>query len=217
MDAATLLADVRWGADGLVPVVVVDARTDAVLTLAYANREALERTVHERSTWLYSRSRAALWNKGETSGNTQRVVAIALDCDGDALVYRVIPNGPACHTGAATCFHRVLALDAPDVEATPDGAPFAEAVLALARTIAARKADAPEGSYTAKLFAGGVDRIGKKIGEEATEVVIAAKNADRGELVWETSDLLYHVLVLLAERDVALDEIGAELARRSRA
>jgi phosphoribosyl-ATP pyrophosphohydrolase/phosphoribosyl-AMP cyclohydrolase len=209
-----LLAAVRWNADGLAPVVVVDARTDAVLTLAYANREALERTFVDESTWLFSRSRNALWNKGETSGNTQRVVAVALDCDGDALLYRVIPNGPACHTGAATCFENVVALGG--AEATPAGAPFASAMIALAGTIAARKRHAPADSYTAKLFAGGVDRIGKKIGEEATEVVIAAKNADRGELIWETSDLLYHTLVMLAEREVSLDEIGTELARRAR-
>jgi phosphoribosyl-ATP pyrophosphohydrolase/phosphoribosyl-AMP cyclohydrolase len=214
MDATTLLAAVKWNADGLAPVVIVDARTDAVLTLAYANREALERTLATESTWLYSRSRAALWNKGATSGNTQRVVAVALDCDADALLYRVIPDGPACHTGAATCFDTVVPLDGND--ATPEGAAFATAMIALARTIASRKTNAPEGSYTAKLFAGGVDRIGKKIGEEATEVVIAAKNDDRGELVWETSDLLYHTLVMLAERDVTLDEIGTELARRAR-
>jgi len=214
MDAATLLDAVKWNADGLAPVVIVDARTDAVLTLAYANRVALERTLATESTWLYSRSRAALWNKGATSGNTQRVVAVALDCDADALLYRVIPDGPACHTGAASCFDTVVALNGN--EATPGGAPFASAMIALARTIAARKVDAPAGSYTAALFAGGVDRIGKKIGEEATEVVIAAKNDDRGELVWETSDLLYHTLVMLAERNVTLDEIGAELARRAR-
>ncbi len=209
-----MLEAVKWNGEGLAPVVIVDARTDAVLTLAYANREALERTLATASTWLYSRSRAELWHKGATSGNTQRVVAVSLDCDADALLYRVIPDGPACHTGAATCFENVVPLDGG--EATPGGAPFASAMIALARTIAARKTDAPEGSYTAKLFAGGVDRIGKKIGEEATEVVIAAKNADRGELVWETSDLLYHTLVMLAERDVSLDEIGAELARRAR-
>jgi phosphoribosyl-ATP pyrophosphohydrolase/phosphoribosyl-AMP cyclohydrolase len=213
MDRTALLAAVRWNADGLAPVVIVDARTDAVLTLAYANRDALERTLATESTWLYSRSRAALWNKGATSGNTQRVVAVALDCDGDALLYRVLPDGPACHTGAASCFTSEVALDGAD--ATGGGAPFAAAVVALAKTIAARKVDAPADSYTAKLFAGGVDRIGKKIGEEATEVVIAAKNADRGELIWETSDLLYHTLVMLAERDVSLDEIGAELARRA--
>jgi phosphoribosyl-ATP pyrophosphohydrolase/phosphoribosyl-AMP cyclohydrolase len=216
MQAAELLAAVKWNAEGLAPVVIVDARTDAVLTLAYANREALERTLATESTWLYSRSRAELWHKGVTSGNTQRVVAVAIDCDADALLYRVIPAGPACHTGAATCFDTVVALESAAAEATPGGAPFAGAMIALAQTIAARKAHAPEGSYTAKLFAGGVDRIGKKIGEEATEVVIAAKNDDPAELVWETSDLLYHTLVMLAERNISLDDIGAELARRAR-
>jgi phosphoribosyl-ATP pyrophosphohydrolase/phosphoribosyl-AMP cyclohydrolase len=213
MEAQALLAAVRWNPEGLAPVVIVDARTDAVLTLAYANREALERTFATQSTWLYSRSRAALWNKGATSGNTQRVVAVALDCDSDALLYRVIPAGPACHTGAPSCFTAVVPLEG--AEAAPDGANFAAAMIALSRTIAARKAHPPEGSYTAKLFAGGVDRIGKKIGEEATEVVIAAKNDDPAELVWETSDLLYHTLVLLAEREISLDDVGTELARRA--
>jgi phosphoribosyl-ATP pyrophosphohydrolase/phosphoribosyl-AMP cyclohydrolase len=200
---------VVWPESGLVPVVVVDDRTSDVLTLAYASREALERTIASRSTWLYSRSRAALWNKGETSGNTQHVVAIAVDCDGDALVYRVIPHGPACHTGSASCFSEAVRFE-------PGAQPaFADALASLAATIADRKANAPADSYTAKLFAGGVDRIGKKIGEEATEVVIAAKNADRAELIWEVSDLLYHTLVLLAERGVSLDEVGAELLRRA--
>jgi phosphoribosyl-AMP cyclohydrolase / phosphoribosyl-ATP pyrophosphohydrolase len=213
MEAPALLAAVKWNADGLAPVVIVDARTNAVLTLAYANHEALRKTVATKSTWLYSRSRAELWNKGATSGNTQRVVAIAIDCDNDALLYRVVPAGPACHTGAPTCFGEVVPLDGP--RTAPNGAHFAAAMLALANTIADRRTNPPEGSYTAKLFAGGVDRIGKKIGEEATEVVIAAKNADPAELVWETSDLLYHTLVLLAERDVSLDAIGDELARRA--
>jgi phosphoribosyl-ATP pyrophosphohydrolase/phosphoribosyl-AMP cyclohydrolase len=210
-----LLDRVSWGTDGLAPVIVVDERSGAVLTLAYANREALARTLATRSTWLYSRSRAELWNKGATSGNTQRVIAVALDCDADALIYRVIPAGPACHTGAASCFSDVVALDPHAGEGVPAAARFATSLIALAETIAQRKIAAPEGSYTAKLFAGGVDRIGKKIGEEATEVVIAAKNADRGELIWESTDLLYHLLVILAERGVTLDEIGDELARRA--
>jgi len=211
--SADVVERVNWGAEGLAPVIIVDERTGAVLTLAYANREALERTLATHSTWLYSRSRAKLWNKGETSGNTQQVVAVVLDCDQDALIYRVIPNGPACHTGAASCFTDVVPLETAD--GAPAAARFATSLVALAQTIAQRKVAAPEGSYTAKLFAGGVDRIGKKIGEEATEVVIASKNADRGELVWETSDLLYHLLVMLAARGVTLDEIGDELARRA--
>ena len=208
------LPEIRWGADGLAPVVITDAATGAVLTLAYANRDALERTIQTGSTWLWSRSRNALWNKGATSGNTQRVVSVSVDCDADALLYRVIPNGPACHTGAASCFATTLPLD--EAAVPPEAATFATSIAALARTIESRKRHPVEGSYTAKLFAGGVDRIGKKIGEEATEVVIAAKNADRGELVWETADLLYHALVLLAERGVSLDEVGAELSRRAK-
>ena len=207
------LPPIRWNPDGLAPVVIADAATGTVLTLAYANHEALQRTIETRSTWLWSRSRGELWNKGATSGNTQRVISIAVDCDGDALLYRVVPNGPACHTGAASCFGAAIPLDDGEV---PSGATFATAISALARTIESRKAHPVEGSYTAKLFAGGVDRIGKKIGEEATEVVIAAKNADRGELVWETADLLYHALVLLAERGVSLDQVGAELSRRAK-
>jgi phosphoribosyl-ATP pyrophosphohydrolase/phosphoribosyl-AMP cyclohydrolase len=213
MEPAALLAAVKWNADGLSPVIIVDARTNAVLTLAYANREALEKTFASKSTWLYSRSRAQLWNKGATSGNTQRVVAVAIDCDSDALLYRVIPDGPACHTGAPTCFSDVAPLAG--AEAVPGGARFAEALLALTSTIADRHSNPPEGSYTAQLFAGGIDRIAKKIGEEATEVVIAAKNDDRNEIIWETSDLVYHLLVLLAERNVSLDDIGDELARRA--
>jgi phosphoribosyl-ATP pyrophosphohydrolase/phosphoribosyl-AMP cyclohydrolase len=206
--------EVRWDANGLAPVVIADATTGAVLTLAYANQEALERTIETRSTWLWSRSRGELWNKGATSGNMQRVVSVSVDCDADALLYRVVPNGPACHTGAPSCFATTLPLDGADEP--PDGAAFATALAALAQTIVQRKRQPVEGSYTAKLFAGGVDRIAKKIGEEATEVVIAAKNADRGELVWETADLLYHALVLLAERGVSLDEVGAELSRRAK-
>jgi phosphoribosyl-ATP pyrophosphohydrolase/phosphoribosyl-AMP cyclohydrolase len=203
---------IAWPASGIVPVVVVDDATGDVLTLAYANAEALEKTIASQSTWLYSRSRKALWNKGETSGNTQRVVSVATDCDRDALIYRVIPNGPACHTGARSCFDGT---EERIGTANSNGRAFASSMARLADVIAERKRSAPADSYTAKLFAGGVDRIGKKIGEEATEVVIAAKNADRSELIWETADLLYHTLVLLAERGVTLDEVGAELSRRA--
>jgi phosphoribosyl-ATP pyrophosphohydrolase/phosphoribosyl-AMP cyclohydrolase len=207
--------NVDWPQSGIVPVVIVDDATGDVLTLAYANREALAKTIETKSTWLYSRSRETLWNKGETSGHTQAVVAIAADCDRDALIYRVVPNGPACHTGARSCFDGTEETLGAPAEAGAHGRAFASRMAQLAATIAERKRSAPEGSYTAKLFAGGVDRIGKKIGEEATEVIIAAKNDDRGELIWETADLLYHTLVLLAERGITLDEVGAELSRRA--
>lgn len=201
------LNELKWDAGGLLPVVIADARSGAVLTLAYANREALERTIAERSTYLYSRSRRSLWHKGETSGNTQHVVSIAYDCDADALLYRVIPNGPACHTGAESCFHNVIAGEA-------EGPALARAIAHLDSVLEERKTASPESSYVAKLYSGGVDKIGKKIGEEATEVVIAAKNASHEELVWESADLIFHLLVLLKHAGVAFDDVGAELLRR---
>jgi phosphoribosyl-ATP pyrophosphohydrolase/phosphoribosyl-AMP cyclohydrolase len=206
------LDGLTWGADGLIPVVIADANTGAVLTLAWADRAAVERTIASRETHLYSRSRKAPWKKGETSGNTQRVVEVVADCDGDALLYRVEPAGPACHTGAASCFEDVLlAADVP-----PRDDRFARAMNELETVLAQRKIAPPEGSYVAKLYAGGVDRIGKKIGEEATEVVIAAKNDDPEELVWESSDLLFHLLVMLAERNVSLGRVGDHLLKRAR-
>jgi phosphoribosyl-ATP pyrophosphohydrolase/phosphoribosyl-AMP cyclohydrolase len=199
----------KWDANGLLPVVIADDRTNAVLTLAYANREALERTIGERSTYLFSRSRNALWHKGETSGNTQKVVSVAYDCDADALLYRVIPNGPACHTGAESCFHNVIA-------GTRDEGQFITALHHLDTVLEKRKDASPDSSYVAKLYEGGVDKIGKKIGEEATEVVIAAKNASREELTWESADLIFHLLVLLKRTGVSLDDVGAELLRRAK-
>jgi phosphoribosyl-ATP pyrophosphohydrolase/phosphoribosyl-AMP cyclohydrolase len=208
--------DLKWDAAGLLPVVIADARSNAVLTLAYANREALERTIAERSTYLYSRSRKELWHKGATSGNTQEVVSVAYDCDGDALLYRVIPSGPACHTGAESCFSRVIVSPSNDpVEGTSRNT-FTRAIAHLEQTLENRKTADPESSYVAKLYAGGVDKIGKKIGEEATEVVIGAKNASHDELVWESADLLFHLLVLLKHTGVSLDEVGAELLRRAK-
>jgi phosphoribosyl-ATP pyrophosphohydrolase/phosphoribosyl-AMP cyclohydrolase len=205
--------ELAWGENGLLPVVIQDADSGAVLTLAYANREALARTLAERATYLYSRSRATLWKKGESSGHTQRVVGVDYDCDADALLYRVVPNGPACHTGAASCFDGHLLGGEP--AAAQDGA-FERAVVHLRDVIAARRGASPETSYTAKLLHGGVDRIGKKIGEEATEVVIAAKNGAPDEIAWEVADLLYHTLVLLEERGVGLDHVGRELLRRAK-
>lgn len=202
--------ELKWNADGLMPVVIADAATGAVLTLAWANREALEKTLATRQTHLFSRSRNALWRKGETSGNTQRVVEVVADCDSDALLYRVDASGPACHTGATSCFHNVVL--AADGESADDT--FAKAMAHLEDVLAQRKVDPPEGSYVAKLYAGGVDRIGKKIGEEATEVVIAAKNDSDDALVWETSDLIFHLLVLLAERNIPLAKVGDHLLSR---
>ena len=211
--------ELAWGESGLLPVVVQDATTGAVLTLAYANREALARTIAEKSTWLYSRSRSALWHKGATSGNTQAVASVSFDCDADALLYRVHPDGPACHTGALSCFAQTLvgeaSLAAPS-SANAGDTTFETAVAHLRATIASRRGASPESSYTAKLLHDGVDRIGKKIGEEATEVVIAAKNNDPTEIAWEVADLLYHTFVLLEERGVSLDTVGAELLRRAK-
>ncbi|MBC5809506.1 MAG: bifunctional phosphoribosyl-AMP cyclohydrolase/phosphoribosyl-ATP diphosphatase HisIE [Candidatus Eremiobacteraeota bacterium] len=204
------IEELAWGADGLMPVVIQDARSGAVLTLAYANREAVERSIAEGTTYLFSRSRNLLWKKGETSGNLQRLLAIEYDCDGDALVYRVEPAGPACHTGTESCFTgRVLFGELPERGA------FASAVAQLKATIKERRGASPESSYTARLLAGGVDRIAKKVGEEATEVVIAAKNGSADELRRETADLVYHLLVLLEEAGLDLDAVGEELTRRA--
>ena len=200
---------VRFGADGLVPAVVQDAGTGRVLTQAWMNRESLERTLARGETWFWSRSRQELWRKGATSGNTQAVRAVLLDCDGDSLVVLVDPAGPACHTGAETCFGDALT----DGEA-PE--PFA-ALADLERTVADRAVAAdPEASYTARLLAKGIDTVCKKVGEEATEVVLAAKGAEHGQVVYESADLLYHLAVLWRATGVSLDEVAAELASRRR-
>ncbi|TAM60724.1 bifunctional phosphoribosyl-AMP cyclohydrolase/phosphoribosyl-ATP diphosphatase HisIE [bacterium] len=208
----------RWDDAGLIPVIVQDARSMDVLTLAYANREALARTLATRSTWLWSRSRNALWNKGESSGNVQHVVGVRYDCDADALLYLVEPAGPACHTGATTCFHNVLLeQERADLAGAPSGGgAFGRAVAHLEGVIEQRRHASVETSYVAKLLHGGVDRIGKKIGEEATEVVIAAKNHDHDELTWEVSDLLFHTLVLMHEQGVSIEDVGRELLRRAK-
>ncbi|HRC76177.1 MAG TPA: bifunctional phosphoribosyl-AMP cyclohydrolase/phosphoribosyl-ATP diphosphatase HisIE [Kouleothrix sp.] len=194
---------------GLIPAIVQHARSGEVLMLGYMNEQALRTTLDTHQVTFWSRSRQSLWTKGETSGNVLRLVEIRQDCDGDALLVLAEPSGPTCHTGAPSCFFRSLDGTVCD-ERVPAGAILAQ----LSDVIAQRAAERPEGSYTTKLLNGGVDRIGKKIGEEAAEVIIAAKNAAPDELTWEMADLLYHSLVLLAQQNLPLDAIWRELRRR---
>lgn len=208
------LEAIKFDEKGLVPAIVQDASTKEVLTLAYMNGESLVKTVETRETWFWSRSRGELWHKGATSGNTQRVVEMRYDCDQDAVLVLVEPNGPACHTGEETCFHEVV-LGAESGEAGSFGEPDTSSILSrLESVIASRAVDKPAGSYTTYLFEEGVDKILKKVGEEAAEVIIAAKNRDRAELTWEVADLFFHVMVLLREQDVSLDEVLAVLEER---
>lgn len=209
----TAVENVRFDDNGLVPVIAQDADTGEVLTLAYANGEAVERTLATGEAHYYSRSRSELWRKGETSGNTQRVVEVRLDCDGDALLYRVEPRGPACHTGAGTCFFTALAGEGVGVAAKKaSGAAFGTTLERLAGTIAQRHREMPEGSYTAGLIRRGPERVAQKVGEEAVEVVIAALRGER--LAEETADLVYHLLVLLEERGVGVEEVAGVLSDR---
>jgi phosphoribosyl-ATP pyrophosphohydrolase/phosphoribosyl-AMP cyclohydrolase len=204
-----LREEIRFDERGLVPVIAQDANTGAVLTLAYANREAVEKTLETGEAHYYSRSRQELWHKGATSGNTQRVVEVRLDCDEDALLYRVEPRGPACHTGKDSCFFTTLA----GAEIQDYGeSDFGKVVDELAATIAERHREMPEGSYTAGLIRGGTPRVAQKVGEEAVEVVVAALNDER--LAEEAADLVYHLLVLLEERGVGIGEVARVLRDR---
>jgi phosphoribosyl-ATP pyrophosphohydrolase/phosphoribosyl-AMP cyclohydrolase len=222
----------KYDANGLIPAVVQDASTRQVLMVGYMNAESLRRTVTSGQAWFWSRSRAELWHKGATSGHYLNVRAIRLDCDGDTLLVEAEPAGPTCHTGAVSCFFNDLPGDvaspatieeASDTAAEPAPAPAAEAaaldgrvVEALFAVIQERQRLRPEGSYVAGLLDAGVDRIAKKIGEEATEVVIAAKNGAPGEITWEVADLWFHSLVLLAASGLTPTDIWLELDRRRR-
>ena len=207
------LDEIRFDEQGLVAAIVQDAQTSELLTLAYMNEESLRRTLETGETWFWSRSRRQLWHKGETSGNTQRVVSITADCDGDALRILVLPNGPACHKGEMSCFHNLIHENPKATKQRGNGS-IGEVLDELYSVIESRKRELPEGSYTAYLFEQGLDKILKKLGEESSETIIAAKNEDRDALVRESCDLLYHLLVLLAARDVPLSEVRGELSRR---
>jgi phosphoribosyl-AMP cyclohydrolase / phosphoribosyl-ATP pyrophosphohydrolase len=196
---------------GLVPAIVQDARTGQVRMLGFMNQEAVERTIETGTLHFYSRSRQTLWKKGETSGNVHHVVDVRHDCDGDTLLVQVEPLGPTCHTGADTCFDDGAMWSSDE----SDGV-YSDVLETLARVIADRREHPVEGSYTGYLFREGVDKIGKKIGEESAEVIIAAKNDDDQALAMEAADLIYHLLVMLQARDVSIDNVINELrARRS--
>jgi phosphoribosyl-ATP pyrophosphohydrolase/phosphoribosyl-AMP cyclohydrolase len=199
------VSQVAFDANGLVPCVTQDWSTGEVLTLAYMNSEAVERTLETGEMHFWSRSRQQLWHKGETSGNVQRVRALRFDCDADALLALVEPQGPACHTGERTCFHRALG---------SDGVATHEALPALARTLADRRREMPEDSYTARLLRAGQDRIGAKVEEEAEEVARAAREESDQRLRSEAADLLYHLGVVLEARGLTYADALEELTRR---
>ncbi|AQS57052.1 MAG: bifunctional phosphoribosyl-AMP cyclohydrolase/phosphoribosyl-ATP diphosphatase HisIE [Novibacillus thermophilus] len=200
---------IQFNENGLVPVIVQDAQSKTVLTLAYMNEEALKRTVETGETWFWSRSRQELWHKGATSGHTQQVVSLAYDCDRDALLVQVNPDGPACHTGAFSCFSE-------KGNKTQTQSDRLAVIRDLEALIAKRDAERPEGAYTTYLFEEGVDKILKKVGEEASEVIIAAKNRSASELQHEVADLLFHLLVLLQEQKLPLDNVLKELQNRQK-
>ncbi|RDI41054.1 bifunctional phosphoribosyl-AMP cyclohydrolase/phosphoribosyl-ATP diphosphatase HisIE [Falsibacillus pallidus] len=208
------IESIKYDEKGLVPAIVQDASTKEVLTLAYMNEESLKKSIETGETWFFSRSRQELWHKGETSGNTQRIIQIKYDCDQDALVVLVLPNGPACHKGTTSCFEETLYEEKSAIDEVEGDIQPAEILTKLEELIKEREETRPEGAYTTYLFEKGVDKILKKVGEEASEVIIAAKNRDKEELKWETADLLYHVMVLLREQDLAFDEVLKVLAKR---
>ena len=199
--------ELKFDEKGLIPAIVVDRKTKRVLTLAYMNRESLEISINKGLTCFFSRSRQKLWLKGETSGNYQHIVSITADCDKDALTIEVDPDGPACHLGTTSCFENPIWQneDAKTEEFSLD---------MLMKLIEGRKTEKKEGSYTTYLFEKGIDKILKKVGEECTEVIIAGKADDKAETIYEISDLVYHVMVMMVEMGISLDDIKNELASR---
>ena len=198
------MTELKYNSDGLIPAIVQDHYTKKVLMLAYMNEESLKISLEEGMTCFYSRSRQELWRKGETSGNRQHIMSIRTDCDCDTLLIDVVKDGPACHTGSESCFFNVI--DEKDDEAfSYEG---------LYNMLLGRKLEKKEGSYTTYLFEKGTDKILKKVGEECTEVIIAAKAHDKEETIFEIADLLYHVTVLMIDAGISIDEVTAELAKR---
>lgn len=212
--AEEIVSRLKFDSEGLIPAIVQDVSTRQVLTVAYMNRETVKLSLTKGETHFWSRSRQEIWHKGETSGNTQRITDIHVDCDGDALLVSVQPRGPACHTGSETCFHHKL-FSKPSQENALSGR-FPETVDRLVRTLKSRWKHRPEGSYTSYLFTQGRDKILKKIGEESAETIIAAKNRSRAELTSESADLFFHLLVLLTNEGVEFEEVLAELDKRAR-
>jgi len=199
------LDTLKFDEKGLIPAIVVDVKTGKVLTLAYMNKESLEISIRERRTCFWSRSRQELWRKGETSGNVQHIVSITADCDRDALTVLVEKEGPACHLGTDSCFET-------PVWENDELHPFS--LEGLMDMLIGRKIEKKEGSYTTYLFEKGIDKILKKVGEESTEVIIAGKANDKRETIYEIADLAYHVMVLMVEMGISLEDIRAELASR---
>lgn len=204
--------DIKFDEQGLVPAIVQDVDTKEVLTLAYMNKESIGKSVETRETWFYSRSRQELWHKGETSGNTQRIVEMKYDCDKDAILVLVKPNGPACHNGTTSCFTENIVKEE-NREGILDLQDY-KILASLEEVIRDRQKQMPEGAYTTYLFEKGVDKILKKVGEESAEVIIAAKNRDHEELKWEAADLLYHLQVLLVEQELSFKEVLSVLTKR---
>lgn len=199
------MSELKFDANGLIPAVVQDYYTKKVLTVAYMNRESLAISIAEKRTCFYSRSRQQLWRKGETSGNVQHIVSITTDCDADALVVVVKKDGPACHLGTDSCFNDPIFLSDEIKEFSLD---------ALYELIRGRKTEKKEGSYTTYLFEKGMDKILKKVGEECTEVIIAGAKKDKEETIFEIADLTYHLLVMMVEAGISLQQVIDELAKR---
>lgn len=203
------IEELKFNSHGLIPAIIQDVESNQVLMMAFMNKESLGKTLESGQTWFWSRSRQELWHKGATSGHYQDVKEMFYDCDADCLLIKVVQTGPACHTGERTCFHNnVVSSEMPIASS--------EIINQVYDIVTGRKKEMPEGSYTTYLFTKGLDKILKKVGEESAEVIIGAKNRSRDEVVYEVADLLYHLMVLLAEQDITPHEVYQELAKRKK-